>query len=60
MSTETDHNDPNGTPAAWNIIHHTRPRRRRDKHRLRLVLGGANPDSIAWETGNRRPHVYYW
>lgn len=51
---------PNGAPAAWNILHHVRPRRRRDLHRLRLVRRGADPDAIAWETGNRRPHVHYW
>jgi hypothetical protein len=51
---------PDGTPAAWNILFHSRPRRRRDRARLSELRRGGDPDSLVWELGNRRPHIYYW
>lgn len=51
---------PSGTPAHWNILFHSRPRRRRDARTIRKLLSGADPDALLWETGNRKPHIYYW
>jgi len=51
---------PNGAPAQWNILHHARPRRRRDDRRLRALLRGADAEAVVWDLGNRRPHIYYW
>ena len=48
------------SPAHWNILFHSRPRRRRDDNSARLVLRGADPDALLWDPGNRRPHVWYW
>ena len=51
---------PDGSPAYWNIQHHSRPRRRRDELRLKAILRGADADAVSWELGNHKPHVYYW
>ena len=51
----------NTTPSHHNIFFHSRPRRRRDKHRcLAVMQGKTDPDGMAWELGNHKPHVYYW
>lgn len=47
-------------PAHWNIVYHSRPRRRRDRVRLVYVLHGSDPDLMLWELGNSRPHRYFW
>lgn len=47
-------------PRWWDIVFHTRPKRRRDAKRLRQVIHGADPDGIAWELASRRPHQFYW
>ena len=51
---------PCGTPSYWNILFHTRPRRRREKKNCHQVLHGADADSMAWDLGNHKPHKYYW
>ena len=47
-------------PAYWNILNHSRPRRRRDAERLAKLMRGADPDDLVWDLGNHKPHVYYW
>lgn len=47
-------------PSWWNIFFNNRPKRRRDARNIRNVMKGADPDGIAWELGNRKPHYYYW
>lgn len=51
---------PNGTPAHWNILHHSRPRRRRTAQLATKLLKGTEPDDLVWDLGNRKPHIYYW
>ena len=51
---------PNGTPAHWNIVFHSRPRRRRDHASLVKVVRGLDPENLIWDLGNSRPHKYYW
>lgn len=51
---------PSGTPAHWNILFHSRPRRRRERTRLAKVLRGHDPEPMIWDLGNSRPHKYYW
>lgn len=48
------------TPKWWVKMFMTRPRRRRNRLACRAVLKGADPDCIAWPSGNRKPHEYYW
>lgn len=47
-------------PSYWNIIFHTRPKRRRDKNNCVSVIHGHDPDGLIWDLGNRKPHKYYW
>ena len=51
---------PNGSPAAHNIVFHTRPRRRKDAATESAILHGEDPDSMEWSLGNHKPHTYYW
>jgi hypothetical protein len=51
---------PGGTPAHWNILFHTRPRRRRDRRNCQRVLKGQDEDNLIWDLGNSKPHKYYW
>jgi len=51
---------PSGTPAHWNILFHTRPRRRREHSSLVDILRGRDPENMTWDQGNSRPHKYYW
>jgi hypothetical protein len=46
-------------PSHWNIIFHSRPKRRRTQAACLKVVKGIDPDGIIWELGNRKPHVYY-
>ncbi len=47
-------------PRHWDVVYHTRPRRRRERRLLKDVLcGRRDPDAIAWPV-NHKPHVYYW
>ena len=48
-------------PAHWNILYHSRPRRRDDKYICRKILKDElHPDDAIWSLGNRKPHQYYW
>lgn len=47
-------------PSHWNIIFHSRPKRRRDKYNCIKIMHGCDPDGIVWDLGNRKPHTYYW
>ena len=51
---------PNGTPGHWNIVYHSRPRRRRTARQLRGLLKGSDADRLVWDLGNHKPHTYYW
>lgn len=51
---------PSGTPSHWNILFHSRPRRRRTANAVIRLLRGADPDAMVWDLGNHRPHKYYW
>lgn len=51
---------PNGTPSHWNILFHSRPRRRRSARTITRLLHGADPDTLIWDLGNHKPHKYYW
>jgi hypothetical protein len=52
--------DPmNSYPAWWDRTFHTPVWRAKERVLERLVLRGADPDSIVWPR-LRRPHVYYW
>ena len=45
---------------AWHLLlFDTRPKRRRDKKRLKSVMKGSDPDGIVWDLGNRKPHKYW-
>lgn len=48
-------------PAAWDVLYHRRPQRRRTRAIEKAILrGGMDPDSATWPLGNRKPHQYYW
>lgn len=48
-------------PRWWDVMFHTRPRRRRDAELThRIMHGTLDPDNAAWDPGNTRPHNYYW
>ncbi len=47
-------------PRWWDIMHHTRPTRRKNRQTLnRIMRGVADPDEAFWRDG-RRPHIFYW
>ena len=46
-------------PRAWDITFHTRPRRRRTRAAVVLVMQGRDPDGIVWPV-EKKPHIYYW
>lgn len=47
-------------PRAWDILHHTRPRRARDKRTTRGIRDGRiDPDEAIWSL-EKKPHIYYW
>ena len=46
-------------PRVHDVLHHSRPTRRRVHALERKVLRGADPDDLVWPDG-RKPHVYYW
>jgi len=47
------------TPSGWNILHHSRPRRRLNAKLTHAIKAGLDPDDIAWPA-EKRPHIYYW
>jgi hypothetical protein len=47
-------------PRWWDIMHHTRPARRKNRQTLNRVLREVvDPDGAFWCDG-RKPHIYYW
>jgi len=47
-------------PRWWDIIHHTKPRRRAESKALRAVFREqVDPDNVAWPL-DKKPHIYYW
>lgn len=46
-------------PAWWDLVFHTRPRRRRTREAVVLIMQGRDPDGITWPVA-KKPHVYYW
>lgn len=48
------------TPGWWANLYMNRPKRRENRRLCKEVAAGADPDSIVFPLGNRRPHVYYW
>ena len=51
---------PDGAPKWWRKLFMTRPRRRANKAMCRHLLGGCDPDGLAFPLGNCKPHKYYW
>jgi hypothetical protein len=47
-------------PKWWDVVFHTRPKRRRQRQCIIAVLQGDDPDNIVWPLGNSKPHKYYW
>lgn len=47
------------TPSGWNILHHSRPRRRLNTKLAHGIKTGLDPEDIAWPA-EKRPHRYYW
>jgi hypothetical protein len=47
-------------PKWWDILQHTRPKRREAKALEKKILQGYDADEIAWPVGNHKPHTYYW
>lgn len=49
------------TPSWWNILHHSRPRRRLTKALLRRVKADLErAGDVPWPQRGARPHRYYW
>jgi hypothetical protein len=47
-------------PKWWDVVEHTRPRRREESARLNKVLRGVvDPDDLPWPL-EKKPHQYYW
>lgn len=51
---------PRGAPHWWDVVFHTRPKRRLAARVLRSILGGADPDGAVWPVSGHKPHNYYW
>lgn len=48
-------------PRWWDIIFHTKPKRRAQQAMLQGVIKGrVDADDAAWPLGNHKPHNYYW
>lgn len=47
-------------PKWWDVLWHTRPRRREVAKLEHEVKAGVDPDGIAWPVSNHKPHKYYW
>jgi hypothetical protein len=47
------------TPARWNIEHHNRPRRHRNRLICHDVVKGAEADEVLWPL-EKKPHHYFW
>lgn len=47
-------------PRAWDILHHNRPRRAKEKMLARQVVKGVlDADNLSWPL-SKKPHRYYW
>ncbi len=47
-------------PRGHDIVHHTRPRRAREKRMLEAVRRGRiDPEEATWPL-SKKPHVYFW
>lgn len=53
--------DPMRNRPRWHdVLHHTRPRRRRDRAMISAVFHGKiDPENAAWEL-SKKPHIWYW
>jgi hypothetical protein len=47
------------TPARWNIVFHSRPRRHLTRLTCRAVVKGVDADELVWPL-EKKPHHYYW
>jgi hypothetical protein len=48
-------------PSWWDLVFHTRPRRREQQRLLRdIKMGWRDPDGVAWPLGADKPHNYFW
>lgn len=52
---------PMGSWPRWHdVMHHTRPRRRRDRATASAVFHGKiDPENATWEL-SKKPHIFYW
>ena len=50
----------NSYPRSWDILFHTRPKRRESRALEKKVMKGCDADEIVWPVGNHKPHTYYW
>lgn len=50
----------NSYPRSWDIIFHTRPKRRESRALEKKIMKGYDADGIVWPVGNHKPHTYYW
>jgi hypothetical protein len=50
----------NSYPRSWDILYHTRPKRRENRALEKKIMKGSDADGIAWPVGNHKPHTYYW
>jgi hypothetical protein len=47
-------------PRWHDVLHHTRPRRRRDRATANAIFHGKiDPENATWEL-SKKPHVWYW
>lgn len=49
-----------GNPGWWNILHHSRPRRRDNKRICRLIMHGGDAEGLTWPIGTRKPNYWFW
>ncbi|WP_156150812.1 hypothetical protein [Hyphomicrobium sp. 99] len=50
----------NSYPKSWDILFHTRPKRRESRALEKKIIQGYDADGIVWPVGNHKPHTYYW
>ena len=44
----------------WDIVFHTRPKRRESRALEKKIMKGYDADGLVWPVGNHKPHTYYW
>ncbi len=47
-------------PRWWDIVFHTRPKRRENRALEQKIMKGYDPDELVWPAGNHKRHTYYW